>query len=273
MKRTLKDVSMKDIRIDGGTQSREQIDPHWVSEIVDNIKNDVVYPAIKTRFDGVHHWLTDGFHRYHAYIQLGMKQVEVSYLPGSVADARRDSYGANSDHGKPRTRADKRKAVLNAIADPDIQDKTNRELALICNVSHTFVNQIKEAEEKKNKKSDVEKQQTGANTGENPNKKDEQVETFPPETQVVASSPQSGEAPDAAEIEANERALQADQAIMYELLESDDALATAHLEIKRLNLLNAQYEVRINALNSERNEAIKMVKKLQKELDKLKGKK
>ena len=60
---------------------------------------------------------------------------------------------------------------------------------------------------------------------------------------------------------------------MYQLLESDDALAMAYEEIKRLNYLNAQLEVCINGLMNEKNEAIKMVKALQKENDKLKGKK
>jgi len=74
-------------------------------------------------------------------------------------------------------------------------------------------------------------------------------------------------------LKANELAVQADMEAMYKLLESDDALATAHEEIKRLNLLNGQLEVRLHGLMNERNEAVKMVKKLQKELDKLKAKK
>jgi predicted nucleic acid-binding Zn-ribbon protein len=52
-------------------------------------------------------------------------------------------------------------------------------------------------------------------------------------------------------------------------LESDDALATAHAEIKRLNHLNAQLDVRLHGLMNERNEAVKLCKKLQKENDKL----
>jgi hypothetical protein len=38
-----------------------------------------------------------------------------------------------------------------------------------------------------------------------------------------------------------------------------------------LNHLNAQLEIRIKGLMNERNDAIKMVKRLQKELDKLKS--
>ena len=60
---------------------------------------------------------------------------------------------------------------------------------------------------------------------------------------------------------------------MYKLLESDDALATAHAEIKRLNHLNSQLEIQVRGLMNQSNVQIKMIKQLQKENDKLKGKK
>jgi hypothetical protein len=83
----------------------------------------------------------------------------------------------------------------------------------------------------------------------------------------------AGAAPDEDELRANELAMQADMDIMYKMLESDDALATANEEIKRLNHQNAQLEIRLHGLMNERNQAIKMVKDLQKQLDKAKAKK
>ena len=56
---------------------------------------------------------------------------------------------------------------------------------------------------------------------------------------------------------------------MYKLLESDDALATAHEEIKRLNLRVAQLETRLSSLMTEKNEAIKDAKRAQAQLDKI----
>jgi hypothetical protein len=89
------------------------------------------------------------------------------------------------------------------------------------------------------------------------------------------ASPAVGDSfgPDDDEMEATEIAHQADIEMMYKLLESDDALKTAHEEIKRLNQLNAQFELRIRGLMNEKNEAVRMVKKLQKQLDNLKDKK
>ena len=56
---------------------------------------------------------------------------------------------------------------------------------------------------------------------------------------------------------------------MYKLLESDDALATAHQEIKRLNHLNAQLDVRLHGLMNERNEAIRLCMKEQQKSERL----
>ena len=54
------------------------------------------------------------------------------------------------------------------------------------------------------------------------------------------------------------------------MLEADDALATAYEEIKRLTFLNAQMEIRIAALMTEKNEAIKDAKRAQAQYDKIK---
>ena len=152
------------------------------------------------------------------------------------------------------------------------------EIAKICVVSQPFVAGVKDPEKKqkqkeakdrhvKKKAQELEEGQESANTN--------QISTEAPaqksEAPILNST--DGMAPDEDELRANELALQADQDAMYKLLESDEPLTTAHEEIKRLNHLNGQLEVRLHGLMNERNEAVKMVKKLQKELDKNKGKK
>ena len=61
--------------------------------------------------------------------------------------------------------------------------------------------------------------------------------------------------PSVEELEANEMAMQADIQAMNKLLESDDALATAHAEIKKLNSEYAMLESRFNALMREKDKA------------------
>jgi len=266
MNRVLKSVKINSVRIDGDTQSRVDIDANWVNAIVDDIKNEINYDPIEARFDGVHYWLTDGFHRYLANKQIGAKEINVAYLPGTQLDAQIDSYSANSKHGKPRTRADKQKAVEKAIVHPQLKDKSNYEIAKICMVSQSFVAAVRDPAKKQKQTENVEKHFKNKSESKENTSLTSSLNTTPSENTYKDCGP------DDDELKANELALQADQDAMYKLLEADDALATAHEEIKRLNYLNAQLEIRINGLMNEKNEAIKMVKKLQKENDKLKAK-
>lgn len=265
----MKKVKLDLIRIDGDTQSREVIDQPTVYQYLEDMKSGDEFPRMFAMYDGATYWLVDGFHRYHAYKLLGIKEVEIDYKPGTLEEAQVMSYGMNGKHGKPRTTADKRKSVEQALKNPLTAGKSNYELAKICKVSESFVASVRQPEAKKKqeenkKKHTLKKAEEIKNTSQTSN---------PEVLQVADVDPNLGAVPDDDEIKAAEIALQADQEAMYKLLESDEPLKMAHEEIKRLNHLNAQLEMRLHGLMSERNEAVKMVKKLQKELDKLKAKK
>lgn len=270
MKRALKSVKVVDIRIDGGTQSRVDIDPHWVHEMVDNMKHDVEYPPIEARYDGVHYWLTDGFHRYHAYTQLGIKEIEVSYLPGTQFDAQLDSYKANSKHGKPRTRADKQKAVESALANPLIEDKSNYAIAKICEVSQSFVASVRNPKAKE-KQTEAKKKHIVKKAEEI--KSENESVTSQTSNQNVLDTPVGGEAPDEAELLANEKKQEADMEMVANLLDSDDKMKHLWEENKKLTHEIVILDLRVKELMNEKNAAIKMVKNLQKQLDKAKAKK
>lgn len=254
-------VNLNAIRIDGGTQCRVVIDQPTVYTYLEAMKEGNEFPLIETVFDGSTHWLTDGFHRYHAFKLLGIKEVEVNYKSGTLQDAQIEALQANSKHGKPLTNEDKRNKVKMALSIQGFEKKSDYEIAKICGVSKPFVGAIRNPEVAE--RQDKQRKKT-VKLGSDSN----------PITSCEKTTPtDSGIAPDDEELKATELAIQADQETMYKLLESDDALATAHEEIKRLNLRNAQLETRLHGLMNERNEAIKMVKDLQKQLDKLKVKK
>jgi ParB-like chromosome segregation protein Spo0J len=271
----MKRVNLHDIRIDGGTQSRVVIDQPTVYYYIECAKGGDEFPPLETVFDGATHWLVDGFHRYHAYKLMGLKQADVVYKPGTQSEAQIISFGVNGRHGKPRTVEDKRNAVEMALGHPDLKDATMYEIAKVCAVSQPFVAGVKDPEKKKKQKEAKEKNikkkaeelhAQEAAEGANPISTDKKAPPAPVDLNA-------GAAPDEDELRANELALQADMDIMYKMLESDDALATANEEIKRLNHQNAQLEIRLHGLMNERNQAIKMVKDLQKQLDKAKAKK
>ncbi len=104
------------LRIDGGTQPREQVDAEQVkayAACVDDL------PPVEAVFDGAAYWLWDGFHRWHAHRQASKKAIKVRVQPGTVEDARWLASSANKEHdaaGSRRTNEDKRRAVEMALA-------------------------------------------------------------------------------------------------------------------------------------------------------------
>lgn len=274
MKRAMKTVKVTEIRIDGNTQGRVDIDPHWVHGMVENMKNDVVYDPIEARFDGVHYWLTDGFHRYHAYLQLGIKNIEVAYLPGTQFDAQLDALAANEKHGKPLTRADKEKKVLMAFENPLIEDKSNYAIAKLCRVSQSFVAAVRDPKVKE-KQADAKKRHI-VKKAEEIRENDSKDDTSQTSNTSLTSNhevPILGEGPDEAELLANQKKQEADMEMVANLLDSDDKMKHLYEENQRLNHLVVMKDLRIKELMNEKSAAVKMVKDLQKQLDKLKAKK
>lgn len=138
-----KQLLIDEIRIDGGTQSRVEFDKDLVSEYSRAMHEGADFPAMKVFFDGTHYWLADGFHRYHACKDIGIEFVEVDVQEGSLRDAQLYSFSANSNHGKRRTNADKRRAVQTMLADAEWSQWSSREIARACDVSHTYVDRVR----------------------------------------------------------------------------------------------------------------------------------
>ena len=181
------------------------------------------FPRMFAVYDGSTYWLVDGFHRYHAYKLLGIKEIDIDYKPGTLQEAQLMSFGVNSKHGKPRTNEDKRNVVLAALAHPLCKGKSDAEIARICEVSKPFVASVRSPEAKERQKKNVEKHY------KEKAKKDEDRNSITPEprnsiTDVPEVDPNAGAAPDEAEIKAAEMAEQADREMMYKLLESDEPL-------------------------------------------------
>ena len=268
----MRKIKLDAIRIDGGTQCRLVIDQPTVYTYLEAMKEGDEFPMMETVFDGSTYWLTDGFHRYHALKLMGIKEIEIKYKPGTLHDAKLEALKANSKHGKPLSNEDKRNKVRMALEIEGFDKLSDREIAKHCEVSVSLVGSIRRPEVKEKQSKNVAKHYKKKIEGEG-------VVELHPEPDSVdknttpSTNPDVGAVPDEAEMQAAERAMQADVDAMYKLLESDDALKTAHDEIKRLNYLVAQQETRIHGLMNERNTAVTMLKKLQKENDKLKAKK
>ena len=133
-------IRLSEIRLDGGTQPRTEIDQDLVSEYAECIDQ---LPPVTVFFDGVKYWLADGFHRFHAHNRANLSEINCIVINGTQRDAILHSVGVNADHGKRRTNEDKRKAVLTLLNDEEWGKWSSSKIADLCKVSHTFVDNIR----------------------------------------------------------------------------------------------------------------------------------
>ena len=130
------------IRIDGGTQSRVELNQVTVAEYAEAYKGGADFPPVIVYYDGAERWLADGFHRYYGAKAAGLAQIYAAVTPGTQRDAIRHSLGANGSHGVRRTNADKRKAVLVALNDTDWGSLPHKDIAAMCSVSREYVSPL-----------------------------------------------------------------------------------------------------------------------------------
>ena len=255
----MKKLNIKAIRIDGGTQSRVEINGEAVSEYADALAAGASFPPVVTFFDGVDHWLADGFHRFHALNKVGAASIDADVRHGTQRDAMLFSFGANGTHGQRRTNADKRKAVSSMLADAEWATWSDRKIAEACEVTHPFVAAIRTPKvvtvtTQPTKEPIQNTASTAIDLPKDSTKSADAVVT-------VTTSPHDDGAPDAAEMAALAMAEQSDREAMEKLLYADDKLATAYTEIKRLNAELAKMRISRDGYMNKCNEASALVKK------------
>ena len=261
----LAEVKLEDVRIDGGTQYRDEINQNTVRDYSEAMRRGDVFPPMAVVFDGTYYWMWNGFHRYFTHMACGSKMVSVSWVPGTQSDAQVLAMGANGDNGMQRNDATKRNQVAAALIHEETKHLNNSQIAKHCKVSDTMVAAVRNPEAKAKQAEKIER-----HFKKKLAEKAEKAESGLTEPDVKLTKPEDEFGPDADELKANDMALAADIEQMHRFLEADDKLAQQHAQIEKLNFLNAQLQLRNNALMTEKNELVKECKKLQKQLDKAK---
>lgn len=136
-------LSLEKIRIDGGTQSRVKIDESLVAQYAEAMTEGEDFPAVHVFDDGTDYWLADGFHRYFARKRINAPGIKVEVHEGTVREAILYGIEANNRHGQRPSNEDKRKGVLTMLKDIEWQELSDREIAKICGVSHTYVSNLR----------------------------------------------------------------------------------------------------------------------------------
>lgn len=108
-------LSLKKIRLDGGTQTRARIHEDIIDEYAEDMKSGAPFPPLVVFHDGKDYWLGDGFHRWGAAMALKLDSIECEIRQGTLADAQWYSFSANKANGMRRTTDDKVRAVKSAL--------------------------------------------------------------------------------------------------------------------------------------------------------------
>ena len=137
------ELALDQIRIDGGTQIREEIDDGLVAEYAACMKAQEVFPPVIVLFDGAAHWLADGFHRYHAAKKAGLKTLRADIRNGNKEDALWVALGANRTNGARLTNADIKKACRVALG--KFPSHSDNDIAKQIGVDHKTVGKHRKA--------------------------------------------------------------------------------------------------------------------------------
>lgn len=136
-------ISINDIYIDSALQTRVRLNEVVTQEYTALMRDGVQFPPVVLFDDGKRKYLVDGFHRLNAAKRAGQQTIEVEVHMGEKYAGFLYSLKANAAHGLQRTNEDKRHGVLKLLEDFEYIDKSDREIAAICAVSHTFVSKVR----------------------------------------------------------------------------------------------------------------------------------
>lgn len=136
-------LPIDDIRTDGGTQTRAEINLFVVKDYSELMQAGVKFPPVDAMFDGENYWLVDGFHRYNAACDAEIDSIAANVTDGTRRDAQLAAARANEMHGLRRTNADKRRAVLMFLNDDEWKSWSDNAIAEACRVSQPFVSSVR----------------------------------------------------------------------------------------------------------------------------------
>jgi transposase len=142
----VKELRISDIRIDGGTQIRKELNQDKVDQYAEQMTEGVVFPPVTVFFDGSSYWLSSGFHRYWMHKKLDKETILADIKEGTVEDATLFALGDNK-HGLNMTAEDYRRSIEIMLKHPKWSTWSNIQIAKHIGVSATTISRHKKAQE------------------------------------------------------------------------------------------------------------------------------
>ena len=280
-----KTIKLSDIVIDAGTQQREKINDKIVAEYSEAMKCGAQFPAVTVFFNSAEYYLVDGFHRYWAHKTAGIENITADVHEGTKRDARLFSAGVNNTHGIRLTNQDKRNAVLVLIEDDEWSEWSDNKIAKHCKVTQPFVSKVRKEvitvithKDEMVNNDEMELNSTSTSKPALNRDDDQKLSTgneyktaeidqkeLPEFDEDAVRAEMADEFDPVAEIEKAHKEI--DQLIS--IIESDDKLAAAMAEIKRLNALIEVIESQKRGFQSSENAAKQAAKMWKNKFEKL----
>jgi hypothetical protein len=138
----MKELNIADIRIDGGTQIRKQLNQDKVDEYAQQMDDGVVFPPITVFFDGSSNWLASGFHRLFGEKKRGSATIKAIVKNGTTEDATLFALGDNK-HGLNMTAEDYRRSIEIMLKHPKWSEWSNIKIAEWIGTSAMTVGRVK----------------------------------------------------------------------------------------------------------------------------------
>jgi hypothetical protein len=136
----IKEIALADIRIDGGTQQRFEIDEVTVQQYASRMRAGSVFPPIDVVFDGASYFLVDGFHRHRANLKLGKTIIEAEVSTGTRREAIWMSLTVNQEHGLRMNSQDVHKMLMRTVfPDAEWSNQTDIAIAELIGFSASYV--------------------------------------------------------------------------------------------------------------------------------------
>ncbi|BAQ63902.1 ParB/RepB/Spo0J family partition protein [Geminocystis sp. NIES-3709] len=137
-------VNIYTLTIDPNLQQRVKLNQDTIYDYSIALSEGEIFPPIIIwRCDDGQLYLVDGFHRVEASKLAKIEELPFIEKSGSYRDAMLFTISVNADHGLHRSNADKRKAVMTLLQDPEWSQLSTRELAKLAKVSHQLVHKIR----------------------------------------------------------------------------------------------------------------------------------
>ena len=145
------ELELASIRVDGGTQSRLELNQEVVTEYAEQMAEGDVFPNVIVFQDGANYWLADGFHRYFATKKNKGKTINADVQVGTQEEAILFSFTANSNRGLRMTSADKRNIVIRMLTNKTWGGWTDAAIARHVGVTGMTVGRIRKGLNKTDK--------------------------------------------------------------------------------------------------------------------------